>query len=98
MTSTLLHDVLRPHGIDNLNHKLAQASLLTPRAALEDSEDEIVGVVCSCVIGVNHAHLQLSAISSWYAFPFPSRLATSITDSGGQQTPCPKTSLAGKSE
>jgi hypothetical protein len=40
---------LRPHGIDNLSHKLVQASLLKPRAALEDSEDEIVGVVCSCV-------------------------------------------------
>ncbi|KAF8584931.1 hypothetical protein K439DRAFT_1388790 [Ramaria rubella] len=44
MTSTLLHDVLRPHGIDSLNHKLAQASLLKPTAAIEESEDEIVGV------------------------------------------------------
>ncbi|KAF8508489.1 hypothetical protein JB92DRAFT_2952863 [Gautieria morchelliformis] len=44
MTSTLLHDVLRPHGVDSLNHKLSQASLLRPSAATEDSEDEIVGV------------------------------------------------------
>jgi len=41
MTSTLLHDVLRPYGIDSLTKKLAQTSLLPPSS---DSDDELVGV------------------------------------------------------
>jgi len=45
MTSTLLHDILRPHGVESLKNKLAQASLLKPTVAIEDSEDEIVGIV-----------------------------------------------------
>lgn len=54
MTSTLLHDVLRPHGVESLKNKLAQASLLKPTAAIEDSEDEIVGVVSA--IRALHMH------------------------------------------
>jgi len=45
MTSTLLHDVLRPHGVESLKNKLTQASLLKLTVAIEDLEDEIVGVV-----------------------------------------------------
>ncbi|GJJ13845.1 hypothetical protein Clacol_008102 [Clathrus columnatus] len=46
MSSSLLHDVLRPYGIDHLNRKLTQASLKSSNASDDDrdSEDEIVGV------------------------------------------------------
>lgn len=49
MTSTLLHDVLKPYGMDHLNRKLAQATINSRNASDDDrdSEDEIVGVVSS---------------------------------------------------
>ncbi|KAF8525116.1 hypothetical protein BU17DRAFT_41919 [Hysterangium stoloniferum] len=41
MSSALLHDVLKPYGVENLNKKLTQTSLLAPSS---DSDDELVGV------------------------------------------------------
>ena len=53
-STSLLQDVLRPHafGIDKINSKLAAASLdgdgnspPSGQAVLDDSDDELVGVV-----------------------------------------------------
>lgn len=75
MSASLLQDVLRPHafgpGVNQLGSRLAQASLSSPPSrhdALDDSDDELVGVVSP---KHNSAHLYVSHlcvvdVCPWY--------------------------------